>query len=205
VGGAWVKISSPATQIVAGQIDDDLSDDLLGMWPSQGGVWVKYSKTGSWVKLSSTADWIGAGKMRQLGTLGGIYELTAPAGGFALGPSYQEQFEDCSERGPLGIAFNPAEERNTMVGGVIDKVRQRERRPGPSEPGFTFVAEKNLVPQEGMDKEQPKQRRSRPTGRNRRWLKILLFGPKIRIMGHGAKFSWIWCLENRTVPVFRSS
>ena len=168
VGGAWVKMSSPATQIVAGQIDDDLCDDLLGMWPSQGGVWVKYSKTSGWSKLSSTADWISAGKMRLLGMLGGIFEPAAPVGGFALGPSYQGTFEDLSEQGPLGVEFRPVEQRNTVVGMALDKVKQRERRPGPGEPGFACVVERNLMPQEDLDKEQPKQRGFRPTRRNRR-------------------------------------
>jgi len=61
--GAWVKMATSATQITAGDIDGDGTDDLLGIWPSQGGVWVKYSSDGSWACLSSTADWIGAGDM----------------------------------------------------------------------------------------------------------------------------------------------
>jgi len=59
----WVLMAAPATQIVAGDLDGDGIDDLIGIWPSQGGVWVKYSKTGAWALLSSTADWIAAGDM----------------------------------------------------------------------------------------------------------------------------------------------
>ena len=165
VGGAWVKMSSPATQIVAGQIDDDLCDDLLGMWPSQGGVWVKYSKTSGWSKLSSTADWISAGKMRLLGMLGGIFEPAAPVGGFALGPSYQGTFEDLSEQGPLGVEFRPVEQRNTVVGLVIDNVKQRERRPGPGESGFICSVQKNIIPKEESERDQDRAKR---TSANRR-------------------------------------
>jgi len=45
--GQWVKMALPATQIAAGDIDGDGTDDLLGIWPSQGGVWVKYSSDGT--------------------------------------------------------------------------------------------------------------------------------------------------------------
>jgi len=61
--GTWVKMATPATQVAAGDIDGDGVDDLLGVWPAQGGVWVKYSSSGTWVRLSSTADWISAGDM----------------------------------------------------------------------------------------------------------------------------------------------
>jgi len=46
--GAWVKMATPATQVAAGDIDGDGTDDLIGIWPGQGGVWVKYSSSGSW-------------------------------------------------------------------------------------------------------------------------------------------------------------
>ena len=60
---AWVKMATPATLITAGDLDGDGIDDLIGIWPTQGGVWVKYSKTGGWSKLSSTAKDIAAGDM----------------------------------------------------------------------------------------------------------------------------------------------
>jgi len=63
LSGVWVKMASPADLITAGDLDGDGIDDLLGIWPSQGGVWVKYSKTGAWSKLSSTAKDIAAGDM----------------------------------------------------------------------------------------------------------------------------------------------
>jgi len=63
LSGVWVKMATPATLITAGDLDGDGIDDLIGIWPSQGGVWVKYSKTGGWSKLSSTAKDIAAGDM----------------------------------------------------------------------------------------------------------------------------------------------
>jgi RHS repeat-associated protein len=61
--GAWTQLASPATKIVAGDLDGDGIADLIGIWPSQGGVWVRYSATGTWAYLSSTADWIATGDM----------------------------------------------------------------------------------------------------------------------------------------------
>ena len=61
--GTWVKMATPATQVTVGDLDNDGIDDLIGIWPAQGGVWVKYSANGSWSRLSSTADWIGSGDM----------------------------------------------------------------------------------------------------------------------------------------------
>ena len=61
--GAWVKLASPANMIATGDLDGDGIDDLIGLWPTQGGIWVKYSATGLWAKLSSTAVHIAAGDM----------------------------------------------------------------------------------------------------------------------------------------------
>ena len=63
ISGAWTQLATPASMIAAGDLDGDGIDDLIGIWPSQGGVWVKYSQSGAWALLSSTADWIAAGDM----------------------------------------------------------------------------------------------------------------------------------------------
>ena len=52
--GAWVPMASPATMITAGDLDGDGTDDLIGIWPSQGGVWVRYSTAGDWAYIAST-------------------------------------------------------------------------------------------------------------------------------------------------------
>ncbi len=61
--GAFVRLASPATMIAAGDLEGDGIDDLIGLWPTQGGIWVKSSSTGSWARLSSTAVHIAAGDM----------------------------------------------------------------------------------------------------------------------------------------------
>ena len=61
--GAWVRMASPATMITAGDFDGDGIDDLAGLWPSQGGIWVLYSHNSAWARLSSTARYIAAGDM----------------------------------------------------------------------------------------------------------------------------------------------
>jgi hypothetical protein len=59
----WSNMASPAGMITAGDLDYDWADDLIGVWPSQGGVWVKYSASKTWAKLSATAKHIAAGDM----------------------------------------------------------------------------------------------------------------------------------------------
>ena len=61
--GAWVQMASPASMVTCGDIDNDGTDDLIGIWPGQGGVWVKYSSTGGWAYIASTAVHITTGDM----------------------------------------------------------------------------------------------------------------------------------------------
>jgi hypothetical protein len=63
---SWMKMATPASQITAEDLDNDGPDNLVGIWPAQNGVWVKYSSTMSWERLSSTADWIACGKQPKL-------------------------------------------------------------------------------------------------------------------------------------------
>jgi len=142
-------MATPATQITAGDIDGDGTDDLLGIWPAQGGVWVKYSSSGSWAKLSSTADWIGAGRMREAGSsIIGVAGLSGPIGGYAEGPWGLREFVDLSSEGPGGWNFIYQVERNLVPQENKESVMMKA--PGPGEPGFQCIEQKNLVPKEGM-------------------------------------------------------
>jgi len=144
--GAWVKMSTPATKTDAGDLDGDGIDDLIGIWPTQGGVWVKYSKTAAWAKLSSTADWISTGRMRTAGATLTTEatvptELIAPLGGYATGPGEVSHL-DYSDWGPGGPLFVYEKERNLAPRQADDQTPL----PGPGEPGFKCLLEKNLIP-----------------------------------------------------------
>ena len=63
ITGSWVLMASEATMIASGDLDGDETDDLIGIWPSQGGVWVKYSTSGNWAYIASNAQYISSGDM----------------------------------------------------------------------------------------------------------------------------------------------
>jgi len=76
--GAWTYLTTPATVIAAGDMDGDGIDDVVGVWSSPSGVWVKYSKTGVWTLLTSltarqiaVGDMNGDGKKELVGTWDG--------------------------------------------------------------------------------------------------------------------------------------
>ena len=148
ISGAWVKISVPGEQVTAGDLDGDGTDDLIGLWASQGGIWVKYSKTTSWSKLSSPARDITAGEMRG-GIWGanrfGFVQLQGPVGGYAEGPGSRSTYQDFSAEGPGGWRFAAQEEKNLVP---HESGRTTIRVAGPGEPGFRCAAQKNLFPQE---------------------------------------------------------
>jgi len=161
MNGAWVKMSTPADQVTCGDLDADGQADLIGIWPTQGGVWVKYSATGSWAKLSSSARDIAAGKMRA-GTGGTIaaQALFGPMGGYAQGPESLIQYQDTSSEGPGGLHFVYQTEEQ-----LIPQEHESEmmRMPGPGEPGFRCVEEKNLIPEESRESDATKKNRERNT------------------------------------------
>jgi hypothetical protein len=148
INGAWVKISVPGEQVTAGDLDGDGTDDLIGLWASQGGIWVKYSKTTSWSKLSSPARDITAGEMRG-GIWGanrfGFVQLQGPVGGYAEGPENRSIDQDLSAEGPGGSRFSVQEGKNLIP---HESGRTTIRVAGPGEPGFRCAAQKNLSPQE---------------------------------------------------------
>jgi hypothetical protein len=147
ISGAWVKVSIPGEQVTAGDLDGDGTDDLIGQWASQGGVWVKYSKTGAWSRLSSPAKDLAAGVMRG-GIWGssrfGFIELEAPVGGFAQGPSRRSIYEDLSAEGPGGWRF-AAQEQNNLIPKATGATLMI---PGPGDAGFRCLEQENLIPQE---------------------------------------------------------
>jgi len=149
-------MATPATQVTAGDIDGDSTDDLVGIWPGQGGVWVKYSSTGTWQRLSSTADWIACGKMRGGAGSAGLVYLQAPVGGYAEGPGDVVNYEDLSSEGPGGWDFVYQEEKNLIPQeqGELKIVRI----PGPGELGFKYIEQRNLVPKEGIKGRKIKKR-----------------------------------------------
>jgi hypothetical protein len=150
-------MATPATQIAAGDLDGDGMDDLLGIWPGQGGVWVKYSSDETWEKLSTTADWIACGKMRSADASSTELALTAPIGGFTQGPGWFEKYEDLSSKGPGGWNFTYDEEENLFPRG---QGRLRIMRvPGPGEPGFRCIEQNNLEPWKGLKIERNRKKK----------------------------------------------
>jgi hypothetical protein len=131
-------------------LDGDLTDDLIGLWTSQGGVWVKYSMTGAWSKLSTPVKDMATGPMAG-GFWGankyGFIGLIGPFGGFAEGPGTLPKFLDKSAEGPGGWRFVAQEQKNLIpqANGKAVVV------PGPGEPGFKWTEQKNLVPQERIE------------------------------------------------------
>jgi hypothetical protein len=156
IGGAWVKMGSPATLITAGDIDGDGTDDLIGIWPTQGGVWVKYSTDETWERLSSTARDITAGKMRAAGGGGAAsmqeaqsaFELSLPMGGVAEGPEVTPRKRDLLPDGPGGARFVFVEDKNIVP--YEDPRAALTRAPGPGEPGFMAEEQKNTIPGEAL-------------------------------------------------------
>lgn len=156
--GAWVNMRSSASLIIVGDIDGGGKDDLIGIWPSQAGVWVKYSATSTWALLSSSATDIVSGKMRAARLSGGfeLMQLAAPMGGHLREPLLGPGAADYSATGPGGKIFALQKEPNLVPveqGGMMI-----EKQPGPGEPGFRYVVEKNLVPRE---QDQSKERGSK--------------------------------------------
>jgi hypothetical protein len=94
--GSWVKMSSAAKLVAAGDKNADSIDDLIGAWNS--GLYVKYSSSGSWAKFTpSLPSDIDAGLLR-----GGAWYAEA-ARGYKEGT--QSITEDLSEEGPEGRYF----------------------------------------------------------------------------------------------------
>jgi len=150
IGGAWVKMATPATQVTAGDLDGDGTDDVIGIWPSQAGVWVKYSQTGAWAKLSSTAVDIAVGRMRAAGSSSLQEPGSIVAGSIGdWGPDAGADALDLSANAPGGMNFACPDGENLEPRESGDLVHI----PGPGEPDFQCLEQKNLVPGAGAAKE----------------------------------------------------
>jgi|GEM_PF-2023911 len=144
IGGAWVKMATPATQVTVGDLDGDGTDDVIGIWPSQSGVWVKYSHNGAWAYLSTTAVDIAAGRMRAAGS-SSLLELDAAATAESensWGPDAGADALDLSSNAPGGMNFACPDGVNLEPRESGDVIHI----PGPGEPGFRCLEQKNLVP-----------------------------------------------------------
>ena len=146
-------MATPASKIVTGDLDGDGLDDLIGIWPLQGGVWIKYSSSGIWERLASTADWIAAGKMRDIDNTSIIASIQTPKRIDTEGPGNMRQYEDISNEGPGGCYFVYEEEKNLTPKETISRMNTI---PSPGEVGFQYVEEKNLVPWEQSKKKDKK-------------------------------------------------
>jgi len=141
--GAWVKMALPADCVAAGDLDSDGTEDLLGVWPSQGGIWVKFSTSDDWEMLGSAAKDIDTGVLSGgLEIAGRSNSESAAATGLHSGPEFLENYENFSDEGPLGWNFDFQKQRNLIPQGK--NPGDLMRIPGPGEPGFIYVEQKNI-------------------------------------------------------------
>jgi hypothetical protein len=164
-------MASQADRVTCGDLDADGKDDLIGIWPTQGGVWVKYSKSGTWAKLSSTARDIAAGAMRPQMVPGpaavtpgevmndagqGLEELPMPMGGSGEGPEIASSKRDLSDRGPGGSRFLYIQDLH--LDPDEDPADALARIPGPGEAGFIAEEQKYIFPADSAGSVKEPQR-----------------------------------------------
>jgi hypothetical protein len=159
--GLWVMTGPVGELIGAGDLDRDGIDDVL--WSNAGdGVWVKLSTAESWkhgfiIGLAATDIDIGlfrGGKNPwPNASIEGFMELFAPMGGYAEGPGSISEYVDLSDKGPGGRNFVYTEEVNLIPQDTDSAIMTRI--PGPGEPGFQYIEEKNIeIKKESEKKEE---------------------------------------------------
>jgi hypothetical protein len=156
VAGNWVYLSTPSHLVAAGDVDGDGSDDLIGTWGgAYTGLWAKYSSTMSWRKIcvDLPVD-IDAGMFRDValdadaGEAGGMQnQATHYSVG---GPGSLSAYEDLTDEGPGGWNFVYREERHLIP--LANETEVFNRIPGPGEPGFFCVEQKNVLPIENSER-----------------------------------------------------
>jgi len=80
-------------------------------------------------------------------------KLMWPAGGYAEGPGSLLEYKDLSSEGPGGWNFVFQVEENLIPQENKSKIM---RIPGPNEPGFRYIDQKNLVPWEELRERKKK-------------------------------------------------
>jgi hypothetical protein len=148
IGGSWVNLSSPASLLATGDLNGGNKDDLIGVWSS--GLWVKYSETDTWEKFSTALpNDIDTGVFRTGAWGAGATGYLDPVGGHAERPGSLTKYEDLSEKGPGGLDFVYQEEESPIPQ-EIESLKMRSI-PGPGEPGFMDIKQKNLVSRESKN------------------------------------------------------
>lgn len=112
---AWVRLASSASQITLGNLDGDREDDLIGIWPAQGGVWTRYSSDGSWHRIASTAKWITAGDMDADGICD-LVGIWAGQGTFYYSSDTQQWVRIASEATQIALADMDGDGMRDLVG-----------------------------------------------------------------------------------------
>ena len=170
--GEWVHLASEADQVTCGDLDGDGIDDLIGLWPSQGGVWVKYSKDGSWARLSSAAldiaagDMNGDGRVDLLGTWDGqgVFYRDSVTGEWVMMASQADQVT-CGDldgdgiddliglwpsQGGVWVKYSKDGTWETLSSTALDIASGRMRELGGAIPGLLSALE---LPQPGGGRE----------------------------------------------------
>jgi hypothetical protein len=148
--GTWTQMAQPADRVAVGDMDADGKADLVGVWMGSG-VFSKTSSDQTWNHLSSSVPQdIAAGKMTG-GSWGGTsVSSVVPVLDFhgkSSSPGFRSSFLDSAKNGPGGSIFNPRIQKN-----IFPRISgQSVYLPGPGEPGFTCIHEKNLLPRKDLE------------------------------------------------------
>jgi hypothetical protein len=146
---SWVKMSSSANMVAAGDVDGDGKADLIGTWST--GLWVKNSSTSSWTKISVQLPKDIDAKLFE-GWDSGASNAVDGFIQFEEGPESLQNFRDVSNFGPNSGDFVYCEDQNLTP----NEDGSVERVPGPGEPGFRYSVQKNLVPKESRSTSKKK-------------------------------------------------